>query len=218
MTKLDKDLRSLVIYHEFFTSFRLRRHVLFRTSLHKTSLLPISKLFLYHLHAQWCSRVDISQYNVVREQVQSSGGIFADEQDTRLSHKDEWGLLELVRSQDFIVFKLDLSDFRRAGVGQDSGWQRRVWPLTLSPPLQALIQELKAFPPYQNPGRRSKPTLMNVDSSNFWRSLRDALSSILLLSPIILLVFYLYQSFPAGTAHTWGFSWLLCLWVETLMK
>lgn len=73
-----------------FTFFGVWRHVLFRATLHKTSLLSISKLFLHWTHAQWCSRVDILQCNVAWEQVQSSGGIFADEQGTRLCLKDEW--------------------------------------------------------------------------------------------------------------------------------
>lgn len=209
MTKLQKVLQFGYLPRTF-TSFRVRKHVLFTTTLHKTSLLPISRLFLHQMREQWDSRVDILHCNVVRQQVQISGGIFADEEGTRLCHKDEWAC----RRWSATMILLSLSSTWAIPVELE----RWVWPLTLSPPLQAPIQELKAFPSYQSPERSSKPTVMNVDLSNFWRSLRDTLSYIPLLLPIIILVFYLYQSFPTATANTRGFSRLLCLWDEILME
>lgn len=93
LIKNDKIRQSLAEFGylpQAFTSFRVRKHVLFRTTLHKTSLLPISRIFLHQTHKQWCERVDILHCNVAREQDQIPAGIFADEQGTRLCHKDEW--------------------------------------------------------------------------------------------------------------------------------
>lgn len=137
MTKLQKVLQFGYLPRTF-TSSRVRKHVLFTTALHKTSLLPISRLFLHQTHEQWGSRVDVLHCNVVRQQVQISGGIFADEQGTRLCHKDEWAC----RRWSATMILLSLSSTWAIPVELE----RWVWPLTLSPPLQAPIQELKAFP------------------------------------------------------------------------
>lgn len=199
--KIRQNLAAFGYLPRPFTSFRLRKTVLFRTTLHKTTLLPISRLFLHRMHEQWCQPVDILHCNVAREQVQiwdvCRWGIKAPGLVIKMNGLAGAGPQPRLYSSLNSTWAIPVDLERDRKVAGSDGPD--LWPCHHRCRLWSRNESVPIFP-----GRSSKPTVMNVDWSNFWGSLRDSLSYILLIFFRVLSVFSYWDCFlPVALLTRW---------------